>query len=240
MDQRPDATIDHLLAELQSNDEAARSAAAFTLVLLNDPTDRTRHPAVEPLTRLLGHPQADVRMRAAWALGHIGAPALPMLLELSAGTDQRLRTEAIRVLGVIGEARTLNHLLAALTDQTVEVATRAARAIGKIGDPRAYHPLVTALNHPAPDMRYEVCRALADLRIADAAPLLRQLAATDTATTSWGAPIAEAARRAAEDVERAPGQVFGEEFARASELVQRQQREHAAGQSPQPADPPDD
>ena len=56
-----------------------------------------------------------------------------------------MRVEAIRVLGTIGEARSLNQLLVGLTDEDPHIAARSARAIGKICDPRAYHALVTTL-----------------------------------------------------------------------------------------------
>ncbi len=210
----PSEAILKLIADLQGDDESARSLAAFALVLLGG-------PSVTPLARLLDHENADVRMRAAWALGIIGAPAVSAMLELAEGTDQRLRTEAIRVLGVIGEARTLNHLFSALTDPNAEVAARAARAIGRIGDPRAYHPLLTALHHPLPDVRYEVCRALADLRLPEAESYLREVARNDDEKTSWGAPVAEIARRAAEDVSKATRNSMDEEFARIGKLLQQ-------------------
>jgi HEAT repeat protein len=209
--------IAKLIADLQGPDESTRSLAAFALVLLGS-------PAVNPLTHLLDSPSSEVRMRAAWALGVIGGPAIPAMIELAEGSDQRLRTEAIRVLGVIGEARTLNHLLAALTDPNNEIAARAARAIGRIGDPRAYHPLTTALYHPSPDVRYEACRALNDLRLADAAPLLREVARTETGKTNWGASVAEMASRAAEEVSRAERNSLDEEFARISKLLQQHAR----------------
>lgn len=209
--------IAKLIADLQGPDESTRSLAAFALVLLGG-------PAVNPLTHLLDNPNSEVRMRAAWALGVIGAPAIPAMLELAEGNDTRLRTEAIRVLGVIGEARTLNHLLNALTDPNDEVAARAARAIGRIGDPRAYHPLITALRHPSPDVRYEACRALNDLRLPDAAPLLRELSRTDEGKTSWGAAVSEVAQRAAEEVSRAERNSLDEEFSRISKLLQKHAR----------------
>jgi HEAT repeat protein len=138
-----------------------------------------------------------------------------------------LRTEAIRVLGVIGEARTLNHLLSALTDPGADVASRAARAIGRIGDPRAFHPLITALRHPVPDVRYEACRALGDLRLTEAIPSLQEVAENDTGSTTWGAAVAEMARRAADDISRSPNprSTMDAEFDRISKLLQQHTRQ---------------
>lgn len=211
----PDA-IGALISDLCGSDESLRTQASFALGVLGE-------PAVEPLTRLLEAPSSEIRKRAAWVLGVIGAPALPALLRLAEGPDRHLRIEAIRVLGVVGEARALNQLFVGLTDPDPRVAARAARAIGKIGDPRAYHPLVTALRHPSPDVRYEACRALVDLHVLDAAPVLRAMAASDATQTSWGASVADAARRAADELDAGavtPGR--DEHFARASEILRRQ------------------
>jgi HEAT repeat protein len=141
-----------------------------------------------------------VRVRAAWALGVIGAPALPAVTALAEGSDPQLRVEAIRILGVIGEGRALNQLFLALTDPSEKVAQRAAIALGRIGDPRAYHPLLTATHHPSPDVRYAACNALAFLHAVEALDVLRTLAEEDRSFTSWGAPVAEAARLAAEEI----------------------------------------
>jgi HEAT repeat protein len=210
--------IDTLITDLCGDDDALRAQASFTLGVLGE-------PAVAPLVALLSAPTSELRKRAAWVLGVIGAPALPALLQLAEGTDQHLRIEAIRVLGIVGEARALNQLLLGLTDLDPRVAARAARAIGKIADPRAYHPLVTALRHPSPDVRYEVCRALVDLRVREAVPPLRELAAESASqTTSWGAAVADVATRAATEIEQsALSPIHDEHFARAIAILQQQQ-----------------
>lgn len=215
MDTTPDA-IANLIADLCGGDESLRTQASFALGVLGE-------PAVAPLTQLLASPHSEIRKRAAWVLGVVGAPALPALIRLAEGDDHHLRVEAIRVLGVVGEARAMNQLLIGLTDVDPRVAARAARALGKIGDPRAYHALVTALHHPSPDVRYEACRALVDLRIADAVDVLRERAEQDTSRTSWGAAVAEAARRAADEVASASASpAHDEQFARASALLREQ------------------
>lgn len=209
--------IGALIGDLCGGDDALRTQASFALGVLGE-------PAVEPLTMLLASPSSEVRKRAAWVLGVIGAPALPALLAMAEGPDQHLRIEAIRVLGVVGEARALNQLFVGLTDPDPRVAARAARAIGKIGDPRAYHPLLTALRHPSPDVRYEACRALVDLHVPEAIPVLRAMAESESTRTSWGAAVADGARRAADELEAgaaSPGR--DEQFARASEILRRQQ-----------------
>jgi len=212
MDHIPES-ITHLIDDLQSEDEFARAQAAFALSMLGE-------PAVDPLISQLSHADRDVRMRAAWALGVIGQPALRPLLDLAEGDDVTLRVEAIRVLGVIGEGRALNQLFHGLTDPDPRVAQRAATALGKIGDPRAFHPLLTALHHPAPDVRYAVCNALGNLHLADATAALEDLASTDTGATSWGAPVADAARRAQQEIASARPRAADSEFAQLSALLQ--------------------
>ncbi|MFL5800221.1 MAG: HEAT repeat domain-containing protein, partial [Roseiflexaceae bacterium] len=180
---------------------------------------------VDPLVRLLAHSEHDVRLRAAWALGVIGQPALRSLLEIAEGDNSPLRVEAIRVLGVIGEARALNQLFHALTDSDARIAQRAAVALGKIGDPRAFHPLLTALHHPSSDVRYAVCTALTHLHTPDAISPLEDLAREDTSTTSWGASVSEAANRAAQHIASARPTRLDDEFARVSALLLQQHPE---------------
>jgi HEAT repeat protein len=217
MNQTPES-IKHLLLELQGPDEFGRAQASFALGMLGE-------PAVDPLIALLSHADREVRMRAAWALGVIGQPALQALLELAESGDEQLRIEAIRILGVIGEGRSLNQLFQALTDPSPHIAQRAAIALGKIGDPRAFHPLLTATRHPSSDVRYAACSALAHLQVRDAVPILQELVRSDTSVTSWGAPVGEAARRAAQEIAAGRPRRGDGEFARVSELLRRQHAE---------------
>jgi HEAT repeat protein len=209
--------ITGLIADLCAGDEFQRTQASFALGVLGE-------PAVGPLTGLLASPEQELRKRAAWVLGVIGAPALPELLRMAEGDDTQLRIEAIRVLGIVGEARALNQILVGLTDGDNHVAARSARALGKIGDPRAYHPLVTALHHPAPDVRYEACRALVDLRVPDSVDALREIAEQDAGQTSWGSAVCDGARRAIAELESAlAAPARDDDFTRASQLLRRQQ-----------------
>lgn len=210
-------TITRLIDDLQSDDDFQRAQAAFALGMLGE-------PAVQPLIRLLAHPERDIRMRAAWSLGVIGHAAVEPLLALAESDQAGLRVEAIRVLGVIGEGRALNQLFHGLTDRDALVAHRAATALGKIGDPRAFHPLLTALQHPSPDVRYATCSALGNLHIPDAIPALEALIVNDTHTTSWGASVADAAQRAAQEIAAHPRE-REDAFERVSALLQRHNNE---------------
>jgi HEAT repeat protein len=206
-------SIAPLIADLHSPDEFVRAQASFALGMLGE-------PAVLPLVELLKHAQRSVRMRAAWALGVIGQPAVPALLALAEDPNPRYRIEAIRILGVIGEGRTLGSLINALTDSDARIAQRAALALGRIGDPRAFHALQTALRHPSPDVRYAACGALAMLHIGEVLPALRQLIGEERALTSWGASVADAARRAVAEIEAAQQSSY-DEFAQIESMLRR-------------------
>src|SRR5262245_29249149 len=75
-------------------------------------------------------------------------------------------------------------------------AYRAAEALGQIGDGRAAGPLLDALRHPNSNVRWSAVRALAVVGDARALLELRRVAREDRGKTSWGEPVAGAARSA--------------------------------------------
>ena len=75
-------------------------------------------------------------------------------------------------------------------------AYRAAEALGQIGDGRAAGPLLEALRHPNSNVRWSAVRALAVVGDARALLELRRVAREDRGKTSWGEPVAGAARSA--------------------------------------------
>jgi HEAT repeat protein len=182
----------------------------------------------ESITHLIDDLQSEdefARAQAAFALSMLGEPAVEPLISQLSHADRDVRMRAAWALGVIGEGRALNQLFHGLTDPDPRVAQRAATALGKIGDPRAFHPLLTALHHPAPDVRYAVCNALGHLHVADATAALEDLASTDTGATSWGAPVADAARRAKQEIASARPRAADSEFAQLSALLQNQRNQ---------------
>jgi HEAT repeat protein len=176
------------------------------------------------LIELLGQNDHLLRVRAAWALTVIGQPSLQPLLKLADGSDARLRVEAIRILGAIGQGRAVNPLTYALTDPDPRVAQRAANALGRVGDPRSFHALLTALRHPSPDVRHAVCGALGELHIADAIGPLNDLAKEDTSSTTWGASVAEAALRAIATISAARPTNATDGFDQVDALLKRYQQ----------------
>jgi HEAT repeat protein len=102
--------------------------------------------ASEPLLRLLGAADPDVRIHAAAALGRIGAEeALPDLRQLVLhDNDDNLRTAAIYALGDIGDPEGVDLLLPFLRDSSFRVRIAAAYTLGRLGDSRSIPALRAA------------------------------------------------------------------------------------------------
>ncbi len=75
----------------------------------------------------------------------------------------RLRCEAARKLGTIGDPRAVEPLVAALKDENRGVRVCAASALGAIKDSRAAVPLIVALNDKDEYVRLSAAKALDDL-----------------------------------------------------------------------------
>jgi hypothetical protein len=74
-------------------------------------------------------------------------------------------------------------------------------------------------------VRYAVCNALGHLHVADAAAPLAEVASTDAGATSWGASVADAARRATQEIAAARPSETDAEFAQLSALLQNRPSE---------------
>lgn len=94
-------------------------------------------PAVRALIAALGDPNADLRLWAAFALGHLGpqaGPAVAGLTRAAGDEDGTLRAVAVESLGKIGpEARAaIPILVRTLKDREPGVRQRSALALGRI------------------------------------------------------------------------------------------------------------
>ncbi len=74
--------------------------------------------------------------------------------------DQRIRAEAAKALGELGDARAVEPLVATLADPDLEVRGRAILALALVGDARAVEPLTRALNDAKTDVRDKAAIAL--------------------------------------------------------------------------------
>ncbi len=111
------------------------------------PTRGRRAPAVVPpppppqpdLVRLLSDSEARVRRRTALAIGRVGLSEgiAPLTRLLTGEPDAEVRQMAAFALGLIGDRRAKDALVAALGDSSPLVRGSAAEALGLIGDASA-------------------------------------------------------------------------------------------------------
>ncbi len=111
------------------------------------------------------------RDRAAQDLIHIGADAIPVLIDALATRDANLREFIARVLVQIGP-QAVPPLCKALASAHPEVRGQAAAILGDIGDKQAVPALLTALQGEFYTVRAKAALALGQIRDAQAIPAL--------------------------------------------------------------------
>ena len=158
-----DPAVPGLLQALRHADWKTRKFAAHAF----GETDRITEvgTAVSALVATLRDGHAEVRDRAAWALGELEDPsAIPGLLTALKDTDTELRSKAAWALGEIEDARAVQGLVQALKDSHWEVRKMAAWALGEIEDISAIEPLQAARYDANVEVREAVVHALRELR----------------------------------------------------------------------------
>ena len=141
--------------------------------------------------------------KAPWALGKIGVPALPGLIEALGDDSPEVRLRAIRPILAMGPtasdaAPVLTGLLA---DADSRVRQWSAAALGQIGPAAAgaAPALINALGDPDATVRQAAAAALGAIGAAEAAPRLRD------ALSDSNKAVQRAARLALEHIEGKPG-----------------------------------
>jgi len=108
------------------------------------------------------------------ALGGIGKPAVPSLLELlSNTTDIKVLKKIVDVLGKIGDVRAVPLLTLLLSDNDASVRVNAAVSLGLIKDPASVLPLIELLDDPEKDVRDAVVTALGRIGNSAIEPLIK-------------------------------------------------------------------
>ena len=148
--------------DLHDHDWRARLAAVRALA------ERGDESTLPDLLDALRDSDNDVREAAGAAVVHLGAAAIPGLLETLRADSIEARTVAARSLGRIGDSAAVEGLVAALDDVSAWVRCPAAEALGRIGDPAAVNPLGKALNDKDADVRECAANALRQIGTRDA------------------------------------------------------------------------
>jgi hypothetical protein len=195
--------VDEQIARLRSRRAWQRATAAFTLgdmcarraapqilVALDDRVRDVRMAAARSLGRLealeaiepLIAASISGRLPAAvggLALLDLGPTAVPRLVELSAADDPRIRSGALELIGLLGEAGQAEPVLDRMTDPAGDVRAASAIALGRLGAGDARDALVRALDDRVPAVRVAAAAALGQIGGRTAADALLPVARGD-------------------------------------------------------------
>ncbi len=135
-----------------------------------------------------------VRRDARIALIGIGNAAVPQLLSALGDKDWRVREEATKALGEIGNPRTAVHLIRMFSDEKTRIQLWATDSLIGMGT-EAVNPLLEALNDPDRRVRMGAIVALGEIGDKRVVPVLEQN------LTDPDNRVSEAAREAIEAIE---------------------------------------
>lgn len=105
-------------------------------------------PGVLELLRALDQSDIVQRVEAVWEMYRRRAVA-PLIVALHDTSPRGVGPLAARQLGVLGDARAVEPLIASLQGSNSAVLGEAAYALGRLGDRRAIEPLAGLLRHNA-------------------------------------------------------------------------------------------
>lgn len=145
-----------------------RRAVEYLVIILRDENEwSVRRAAASALAKLGWKPDQDATGAIYWIARHqyeeciqIGEPAVEPLITALFAKDLDERMHAAEALGQIGDARAVDSLIAAISENRVQQA--AADALVQIGTP-AVKPLIALLKHANVSVREIVAQALVQL-----------------------------------------------------------------------------
>ncbi len=132
------SAVEPLIPLLQDPVKAVREETTASLAAIGD-------AAVSSLLAALTHAEWLVRLHAVEALGKMRCVAAvePLLSVLFNDPDTAIREDALRALGLIGDARAVDFLLVVMREPGLRPL--AVEALGQIGDRRAVPALINVL-----------------------------------------------------------------------------------------------
>jgi len=161
-----------LLQALNDRDADVRLAASRSLGRL-----RSRK-AGAPLLHALAHGSVP-RAVATGALLAIGASCLPTIRELLEHPEAHIRTDAVELLGLLGNPADSERLQLRLVDPVATVRGRACEALGRLGADDAKPSVEQALLDGELGVRLSAARALAQVGDSTSASFLIRIAQED-------------------------------------------------------------
>jgi HEAT repeat protein len=137
-----------------------RSGAARALELMG-PKAKTALPA---LGQALWDEDANISMRASFALASIGGETVPQLIRGLEAPNLYTRLYAIHGLSRIGADahQAIPALISVLDDKSLQIAEQASHALSRIG-PASVPKLIPVLKHPRATVRALAAGALAEM-----------------------------------------------------------------------------
>ncbi|MFA5253037.1 MAG: HEAT repeat domain-containing protein [Methanoregula sp.] len=158
----PDAGVRSAAAESLGAIKSVRALPALIHVLRADPEKAVRiasaralgaiHDtyAIPALAEQFYDPDDGVRAAAASALGHLGGPALPVVLGKTRDRDPRGRAAACLSLGMMTDPVVIAYIVHGFSDQDPGVRAHAARALDTIAQaiPRRFLEIIPGLLLP--------------------------------------------------------------------------------------------
>jgi HEAT repeat protein len=136
--------IDFLIEALTNEDASVRKYASMGLIRVSD------KKAIKSLIHALDDEDIRVRKNAAQALGNIGEEVIEPLVKMLENKDnfskKRQLRAVVEALGFVGNSKTVDPLIRALSIKDVYVRKVSALALGKFNDTKAIESLKNCLN----------------------------------------------------------------------------------------------
>ncbi len=163
------SSLDRLVADLTSENEAVAEAAAAELAHLGE-------TALTPLESLLQSSVADERWWAVRTLAQMDTPPLEWLIDALGDSSNEVREAAALALSTHPTEMAVPGLVRVLSDADGMLGTLVANALSAIGKP-AVPNLLEAFKNARPQARIQIMRSLAEIR--DHRAISTMLKATD-------------------------------------------------------------